>query len=129
MTVINFDRFLVWLSIVTKIQNTTLPRELVFWTLVVIMIGIGLCCLATNNLLFKTGIFTNSQQIFILLTRSGNLFWMEIRIFSEIDRALYFNETFVSSSVLNVVSINDTRFFAEIIILKVICISSYIFRM
>ena len=37
-------------------------------------------------------------------------------IFSEIDRPLDFNETFVNSSVHNVVSINDTRFFAEIII-------------
>ena len=52
------------------------------------------------------------------------------RIFSEIDRPLDFNETetFVGSSVINVVSINDTHFFAEIIILKVISTLSYIFR-
>ena len=39
---------------------------------------------------------------------------MNFWIFSEIDRPLNFNDTFVSSSVFDVVSINDARFFAEI---------------
>ena len=37
-------------------------------------------------------------------------------IFSEIAKPLDFNETLVNGSVLNVVSLNNIRFFAEIII-------------
>ena len=40
-------------------------------------------------------------------------------IFSEIDEPLDLNETLVNDSVLNVISINNIRFVAEIIILNV----------
>ena len=41
-------------------------------------------------------------------------------IFSKIDRPLDFNETFVNSSVLNVVSINDTRFLRKSLFKKLL---------
>ena len=50
-----------------------------------------------------------------LFVYKGKIEWSTVNsyqewIFSEIDRPLDFNETFVNSSVLNVVSINDTNF-------------------
>ena len=44
-------------------------------------------------------------------------------IFYEIDRPLDFNETFVNSSVLNVVSINDTRFLRKSLFKKLLAFS------
>ena len=41
-------------------------------------------------------------------------------IFSEIDRPLDFNETFINSSVLNVVSINDIRFLPKSLFKKLL---------
>ena len=51
---------------------------------------------------------------------------MTFRIISEIDRPLDFNETFINSSVLNVVSINDTRFLRKSLFKKLLTFKLYI---
>ena len=48
-------------------------------------------------------------------------------IFSEIDRPLDFNETFVNSSVLNVVSINGTRFLRKSLFKKLLAFKAIYF--
>ena len=56
--------------------------------------------------------------LFLFLDRSSwsSHITCKIRIFSEIDEPLNFNENMSTNTVLIVVSYNDVRFFAEIVI-------------
>ena len=49
--------------------------------------------------------------------------YMSYWIFSEIDMPLDFNETFVNSSLLDVVSINDTHFLQKSLFKKLLAFS------
>ena len=64
----------------------------------------------SSSVLKRQKLTLKLNNFFIDSPRNGyhiRILWE--RFFFEIDRPLDFNETFVNSSVLNVVSINDTR--------------------